>query len=196
MPWELEGLKRQGLIASEDDVCWDRLSAYYQQREIGARVIRMEQVLVSTEAVRVARSGWGGRALSKGTLHRAYEIQKELERRLMEGEVVGLDCVRDGKGGCAVLSPLAWWTDEEALLQDQDIHRTLSLPSPALSNRPSHLLDNLTSLAVPLTTSTTLVGIGRDRQVIVFDASRIASSELFRRLTTFAMFLFTRNRER
>jgi hypothetical protein len=49
MVWELEGVKRQGLISSEAEICWDRLAQYYERsgRSKRAKVIRMEQILVT-----------------------------------------------------------------------------------------------------------------------------------------------------
>jgi hypothetical protein len=151
MVWELEGLKRQGVIWNEDEVCWDRLVQYYEARGIGrrARVVRMEQVLVSAGPVR--RSGTG--ALSKRTLHQTLQAQKELERRLLGGEVAGLTCVRDGDR-CMSSSPANWWSTEGDLLADDDVHRTLSLPGPRIGNDSK----------LPLTTTNTLVGVGRDRR--------------------------------
>jgi hypothetical protein len=96
MVWELEGMKRQCLISSEDEVCWNRLSAYYAQREIGARVIRKEEMLVSMARSCRGSYGGGGAALSKNTLHRALQMQRELERRLLEGDIEGLGCVARG----------------------------------------------------------------------------------------------------
>lgn len=166
--WELEGLKRQGVIWSEDEVCWDRLAEYYAAREMGhrARVVRMEQVLVQTD-----RGRRGGRAgtLSKQTLHQTWIVQKELERRLLEGEVDGLTCVRDGEK-CASSSPANWWSSEEALLADEDVHSTLSLPSAQTA------LATEESLSLPLTTTNTLVGVGRDRRGTVKGARYLTMS--------------------
>lgn len=146
MMWENEGMMRQGILSSEDEVCWDRLAKYYDSRDIGhrARVVRMEQVLVSPSG----RSGSG--ALSKRTLHHTLQLQKELERRLLLGEIEGLTCVRNGAGRCAISSPSNWWSSEAELLTDEDVHRTLSLSA---GNKE-----------LPLTIINTLVGVGRDRK--------------------------------
>lgn len=157
LPWNAEGLKRQGLIKSEDQVCWDRLNIYYAHRELSARVIHVEQLLVSSAGV----GGWrGGGALTKATLHRGMLVQTELERRLLAGEVDGLTCVRDG-AGCAVGSPLSWWENEARLMGDEDVHATLSLPAPQTVGDPATSKE----VGLPLTSSNTLVGIGRDRHV-------------------------------
>lgn len=158
LPWDAEGLQRQGLIKSEDQVCWDRLTAYYAHREIGARVVVVEQLLVSSAGG--GRGGWrGGGALTKSTLHRAMLVQRELERRLLAGDVEGLGCIRDAGGRrCAVASPAEWWESEAMLINDDDVHATLSLP-------PSTRRTGSRPVEVPLTSSNTLVGIGRDRQV-------------------------------
>lgn len=171
MVWDMEGMRRQGLISSEEPVCWDRLSAYYATREIGARVVRVEQVLVSTTTAGVGGAAWNGGALSKSTLHRAAEIQRELERRLLENEVPGVTCVLSPSGAgtparCAVLSPLGWWRDENELLQDEDVHRTLMMPpGSATSTLDQEKAPVANGSLLPITTSNTLVGIGRDRHV-------------------------------
>ncbi|KAK4703362.1 hypothetical protein P7C70_g2854, partial [Phenoliferia sp. Uapishka_3] len=160
--WELEGMKSQGIIWSEDEVCWDRLAAYYEAREIGhrARVVRMEQILVS------APSGSAGSgALGKRTLHHSLQVQAELERRLLADEIEGLTCVRDEGGRCAIASPASWWASEMDLLADTDVHSTLSLPSP-YSTSSNHSL--------PLTTTNTLVGVGRDLRGTVKGAQFLA----------------------
>ncbi|ORY54283.1 sterol-sensing domain of SREBP cleavage-activation-domain-containing protein [Leucosporidium creatinivorum] len=165
LAWDAEGLKRQGLIQSEDQVCWDRLARYYKVREIEARVVRVEQVLVGTAGA-AGGSRFGGGALTKSTLHRAMLVQNELERRLLNGEVEGLTCVReDVGGGCAIGSPLRWWESEERLLRDGDVHATLSLPAADTKEDKA---------VVPLTSSSTLVGIGRDRQGLVKGAHHLA----------------------
>jgi hypothetical protein len=76
---------------------------------------------------------------------------------LLADEVRGNRCLTVATGGekqCAVLSPAAWWKDEDALLQDDDVHRTLSNPVPGADVSK-----------IPLTLSEAFVGIGRDRQV-------------------------------
>jgi len=56
--WELEGLKRQGLISTEEEVCWDRLKKYYQVtgREQGGRRVRVEQLLINVELIKGKRT--------------------------------------------------------------------------------------------------------------------------------------------
>ncbi|KAL8292904.1 hypothetical protein RQP46_000598 [Phenoliferia psychrophenolica] len=160
--WELEGMKSQGIIWSEEEVCWDRLATYYESRGTGhrARVVRMEQILVASPS---SKAGAG--ALGKRTLHHALQLQSELERRLLADSVAGLTCVRDSAGRCAIASPASWWSDERALLADADVHATLSLPSPysAASNH-----------SLPLTTTNTLVGVGRDLRGTVKGAQFLA----------------------
>ena len=159
MVWELEGITRQGVIWSEDTVCWDRLAQYYERRGRGkqARVVRMEQVLISSSP-----SSFGG-ALNKRTLHQTLQIQNELSRRLLADEIPGLTCIHssDYPPTCAVSSPTNYWANESALLADADIHQTLSLPSSILS-------------PLPLTLTNTLVGVGRDRTGTVKGAHYIA----------------------
>ncbi|BGP14008.1 hypothetical protein JCM10213_005593 [Rhodosporidiobolus nylandii] len=151
--WELDGLVRQGLISTEEEVCWDRVTAYYAKtgRDGGGRRMRAEQVLVSVAGPRGTAGSRG--KIGKGVLHRAWRVQKELERRLLRGEVRGNRCLAV-EGRCLALSPLGWWRSEDELLQDEDVHRTLSLPPP-----PSAL-----QRAAPLTISEAFVGVGRDRQ--------------------------------
>lgn len=152
MIWELEGIKRQGIIWSEDEVCWDRMGRYYAERgrRLKPRVVRMEQVLISPSA---GSSGYGSGALSKRTLHHTLQLQNELERRLLEGEVEGMTCVRTQGGHCAISSPSNWWKSEADLLADQDVHKTLSLPASSLRSEE-----------LPYTTASTLVGVGRDKK--------------------------------
>ena len=154
--------KVRKLTPSKTKVCWDRLAAYYDSRDIGhrARVVRMEQILVASPS---SRRGAG--ALGKRTLHHALQLQSELERRLLSGSVQGLTCVRDEAGRCAIASPASWWIDEHALLDDTDVHRTLSLSSP-YSTASNHSL--------PLTTTNTLVGVGRDLRGTVKGAKFLA----------------------
>ncbi|GAA5890357.1 hypothetical protein JCM6882_008805 [Rhodosporidiobolus microsporus] len=149
--WELEGMRRQGLISSEEEVCWDRITHYYEKtgRSGRGRRIRVEQVLVSLASSRGVAGSRG--TIGKGVLHRAWKVQKELERRLLGGEVRGNRCLVV-QGECATLSPAGWWKSEDALLQDEDVHRTLSAP-PVRSGLPA-----------PLTLSVAFVGVGRDRQ--------------------------------
>lgn len=159
--WNAPGLQRQGLIPSQDQVCWERLRQYYQLRQVHPTVIKVEQVLISTSARGRSRGRGGAGVLNKETLHRAWLIQNELERRLLHGEISGLSCVKEGAGQCAVASPLRWWKDEQTLLRDGDVHATLSLPPP-IGTREAE------TGRIPLTSSSTLVGIGRDRQVRFF----------------------------
>ena len=160
MVWELEGIQRQGVIWSEDTVCWDRLAQYYARRGRGkqARVVRMEQVLISSSP-----SSFGG-ALNKRTLHQTLQIQNELSRRLLADEIPGLTCIHSSDEippTCAVSSPTNYWATESSLLADADVHRTLSLPSSFLS-------------PLPLTLTNTLVGVGRDRTGTVKGAHYMA----------------------
>lgn len=143
-------------------MCWDRLAQYYEARDLGhrARVVRMEQILVAAPS---SKAGSG--ALGKRTLHHALQLQHELERRLLSDEVAGLSCVRDEAGRCAIASPASWWASESALLADTDVHATLSLPS-ASSTPSNHSL--------PLTTTNTLVGVGRDLRGTVKGAQFLA----------------------
>ncbi|BGP46176.1 hypothetical protein JCM10450v2_002016 [Rhodotorula kratochvilovae] len=170
--WELDGLRRQGLISTEEDVCWDRVRTYYDKtgREGGGRRIRVEQVLVAVVgAGATAHRG----TISKGVLHRTLRVQREIERRLLAGQVAGNACLRvgaDGQERCAVLSPAEWWGGEDDLLRDADVHRTLSAPARARSpaREPASSL-----LSLPLTLSETFVGIGRDRQGTVKSAQHL-----------------------
>ncbi|GAA6026914.1 hypothetical protein JCM8097_005958 [Rhodosporidiobolus ruineniae] len=157
--WELEGMRRQGLVSSEEDVCWDRIKRYYERtgREGGGRRIRAEQVLVAVAGPR----GTGGSrgTIGKGVLHRMWRVQKELERRLLGDDVRGNRCLVVEDGRCATISPTAWWASEDALLQDDDVHRTITAPPlPA---------------GVPVTLSEAFVGIGRDRQGTVKTAQSL-----------------------
>ncbi|BGP22941.1 proteophosphoglycan ppg4 [Rhodotorula toruloides] len=166
--WELDGMKRQGLISTEEEVCWERVKAFYEKtgREGGGRRIRVEQVLIGAGAV-------GGRGtISKVVLHRTWRVQEELERRLLAGEVDGNRCLRTREGGssrCAVISPVGWWNSEDELLRDEDVHRTLSSPPRPRSK----------SQALPLTISQTFVGVGRDRHGLVKSAQQLVVSFLF-----------------
>ncbi|GAA5911743.1 hypothetical protein JCM8208_005585 [Rhodotorula glutinis] len=165
--WELDSLRRQGLISTEEDVCWDRVRTYYDKtgREGGGRRIRVEQVLVPV--VSVGATAHRG-TITKGVLHRTMRVQQELERRLVDGEVDGNACLRVGLGAgerCAALSPVGWWSDEQALLRDDDVHRTLSkvpLVEPTSAR-----------VGLPLTLSETFVGVGRDRHGTVKSAQQL-----------------------
>ncbi|BGP30207.1 hypothetical protein JCM10296v2_001959 [Rhodotorula toruloides] len=166
--WELDGMKRQGLISTEEEVCWDRVQAFYEKtgREGGGRRMRVEQVLIGAGAV-----GERG-TISKVVLHRTWRVQEELERRLLAGEVEGNRCLRTKEGGsprCAVISPVGWWNSEDELLRDDEVHRTLSLPL-----RPKTELR-----ALPLTVSQTFVGVGRDRHGLVKSAQQLVLNFLF-----------------
>lgn len=183
------------MLATEDEVCWDRLARYYGGGNTGttmptfgrgrgkARVIRVEQVLVTTSSA--ASSSRGSGALSKRTLHLTMLVQKELERRLLGGLVEGLTCVR-GDNGCATTSPAAWWESEEELLADGDVHKTLSLPRVASRSNLGTLGNATDSMdevqqdgrpnQLPLTPSSTLVGIGRDRKGLVKGAKYLSVS--------------------
>ncbi|GAA6048894.1 hypothetical protein JCM3770_007108 [Rhodotorula araucariae] len=170
--WELDGLRRQGLISTEEDVCWSRVRAYYHRtgREGGGRRIRVEQVLVAVVgAGTTAHRG----TITKGVLHRTLRVQNELERRLLAGHVAGNACLRVGAAGqqrCAVLSPAEWWSGEDDLLRDDDVHRTLSAPVGVRA----HAVEATSSrLSLPLTLSETLIGIGRDRQGTVKTAQQL-----------------------
>ncbi|SCV68948.1 BQ2448_1968 [Microbotryum intermedium] len=187
--WELEGLRRQGIISSEDEVCWDQFARYYQWRNVGAKIVRMEQLLVSSvDRQALAGGALGGAgvglrrsssthagvgALTKATLHKALQLQKELERRLLAGHVPGLSCIRDHRGRCAIASPVEWWNSEEALLADPDVHNTISKSSPNADMLKS-LESNQNARMVPLTTPNTLVGIGRNRKGMVKHAHHLS----------------------
>ncbi|SGZ22661.1 BQ5605_C022g09519 [Microbotryum silenes-dioicae] len=187
--WELEGLRRQGIIASEGEVCWDRFARYYQWRNVEAKIVRMEQLLVSSvdrqALAGVAQGGQGVGlrrsssadaavgALTKATLHRAMQLQNELERRLLAGQVPGLSCIRDHRGRCAVASPVEWWDSEQALLADPDVHNTISGPSPN-AEMLKNLEPNQQARMVPLTNPNTLVGIGRNRKGLAKHAHHLA----------------------
>ncbi|GAA5865981.1 hypothetical protein JCM8547_002903 [Rhodosporidiobolus lusitaniae] len=163
--WELDGMRRQGLISTEEEVCWDRVKRYYEMtgREGGGRRIRVEQVLVSVAEPRGAVGSRG--TIGKSVLHRLWRVQKELERRLLAGEVQGNRCLTLGAGEekrCATISPTGWWKSEDDLLQDGDVHRTLS--SSPVAAAPQNL---------PLTLSEAFVGIGRDRQGTVKSAQAL-----------------------
>ncbi|KAM0792555.1 hypothetical protein ACM66B_005220 [Microbotryomycetes sp. NB124-2] len=167
--WEMDVMQRQGLVSSTDDVCWDRLSEYHTSRGQLPPLIRVEQLLVSTTAPQ-RQNGWSGATLSRPTLHRSLKIQRELERRLLSGQIDGLECVKGSNGRCAVVSPVEWWSTEEQLLQDLDIHKTLS--------NPAHLHRNSSPSAfsisrVPLTSKGALAGIGTNRFGTIRDASRL-----------------------
>lgn len=166
MPWEMEPLRRQGLITSKEPVCWDRLSAYYAARELPAPLIRVEQIFISTTSARRQR---GPGALGKSTLLRAARIQRELERRLLEGEIEGMTCVLgprapDGRRRCAVVSPVEWWQSEAALVDDEDVHKTLAT-NPGMLQLSNGTILGSTGPALPITSGNSLIGVGRDRQV-------------------------------
>jgi len=83
-----------------------------------------------------------------------------LSNRLRRGKIEGNDCIRIERQGensddCAVLSPARWWKDEQSLLNDEDVHDTLS--------QPPSLADQAEPRNLPLTLSETFVGIGTDR---------------------------------
>lgn len=158
MVWELEGIQRQGMIWSEDQICWSKLASYTEKRRgKRTRIVRMEQVLISS-----SKSSFGG-ALDKQTLHQTLLVQDELSRRLLEGEIPGLTCVRTNAfpPACALSSPTNYWSSSSSLLADSDIHETLSLPSTADSS-------------LPLTLTNTLVGVGRNRRGTVKGAHYMA----------------------
>ncbi|GJN88434.1 hypothetical protein Rhopal_001400-T1 [Rhodotorula paludigena] len=168
--WELAGMSREGLISTEEDVCWDRVQTYYEKtgRHGGGRRIRVEQVLVSVVgAGSTAHRG----SIGKGLLHRTWRIQHELERRLLAADVGGNDCLRLANGRCAVLSPVGWWASEDELLRDRDIHRTLSQPPVR-----AEAAGDAATLALPLTVSDTMVGAGRDRHGVVKTAQHLVIS--------------------
>ncbi|KAK4058593.1 hypothetical protein OIO90_000037 [Microbotryomycetes sp. JL221] len=179
--WEMDVMQRQGIVASTEDVCWDRLNSYHESRGQSAPLIRVEQLLVSTTAPH-NQQGWSGATLSKPTLHRALKLQHELERRLERRLVNLLDCVRDLTGHCAVISPVEWWASEEELLQDQDVHKTLSEPARHYLKQTSasSLPSSNGTARVPLTSASTLVGIGRNRFGAIRDASRLVITFLLR----------------
>ncbi|GAA5970137.1 hypothetical protein JCM11641_000282 [Rhodosporidiobolus odoratus] len=158
--WELDGMRRQGLISTEEAVCWERVKAYSSTgRDGGGRRVRVEQVLVSVAG------GRGRGRIGKGLLHRTWRVQRELERRLLAGEIQANRCLIVGSGTqqrCATLSPTGWWESEEALLQDDDVHRTLSSSPPSAS-----------ASQVPLTASEVFVGIGKDRQGTIKTAQQL-----------------------
>ena len=154
LPWELDGLQQQGLLWSEDNVCWDTIAGHLAEGHgASAAAVVAEQVLVGPAG------SDGGEAVSKELLHKAWRVERELERRLLSGELKGLSCVvgggSGGDGGCAISSPTKWWSTEGDLLGDTDLHKTLSAPHP-----PSSL--NLT-FSLPLTLASTLVAPVRDR---------------------------------
>ncbi|GAA5954829.1 hypothetical protein JCM21900_005915 [Sporobolomyces salmonicolor] len=170
--WELEGMKRQGVISSEEDVCWERVKTYYEKtgREGGGRRIRVEQVLI---AVAGAGATPGSRGpINKQVLHRAWRVQKELERRLVDGSVPGNRCL-EADGRCAVVSPAGWWKSENDLLQDDDVHSTLSRPPVPLNGTAASYAYARHPLGLPLTISETFVGAGRDRQGFVKSAQQL-----------------------
>lgn len=148
LPWELDGLQQQGLIWSEDDVCWDAVAGHLAQgSDASTGAIVAEQVLIGPAGSE------GGEAVSKEVLHKAWKVERELKRRLLGGEVKGLRCVASGTGGCSTSSPTQWWPTELDLLGDTDVHRTLSRP-----HSPSAPVIDL-----PHTLASTLVGPVRDR---------------------------------
>lgn len=161
MIWELDGIKRQGVINSEEEVCWDRLAHYYNAGTTAQRatVVRMEQILIAPSSS--ANEG----ALSRRTLHQTLRLQTEISRRLLEGQIPGLTCIksRESPHACAVSSPSNFWSTETQLLDDLDVHHTLSL-----------LTVNATLFPLPLTLSNTLVGAGRDKAGTVKGAHYLA----------------------
>ncbi|GAA5957668.1 hypothetical protein JCM3765_001473 [Sporobolomyces pararoseus] len=179
--WELEGLKRQGLISTEEPVCWDRVKKYYELtgRELGGRRLRVEQLLVNVNLLRKggkAQSEQGkGSTIGKDVIHKSWKLEKELEKRLTQGMIEGNDCLRDQEGGnCAVLSPARWWKDEQTLLNDEDVHETLSR-SPS-SRTGDDLVDDQElerPTSLPLTLSETFVGVGFDRSGTVKTAQHL-----------------------
>lgn len=186
--WELEGLRRQGLIATEEQVCWERVKEYYEKtgREQGGRRLRVEQVLVNLRetnglnAIPTSSIGGGGGSnvltvggtgttISKSILHKSWKLQNLLEKRLLDGSIPGNKCLRDPSSSsvdkCAIVSPTKWWESEQALLGDQDVHETLS--NPAYSVLELQEQDNSTAkaMSLPLTVSGSFVGVGFDRFV-------------------------------
>ncbi|GAA5905025.1 uncharacterized protein JCM6883_004942 [Sporobolomyces salmoneus] len=184
--WELEGLKRQGLISTEEPVCWDRVKKYYELtgRESGGRRLRVEQLLINVNLLRkkgtksnsdLGGGGQRGSTISKDVLHKSWKLEKELEKRLLEGLIEGNDCLRE-EGNCAVLSPTKWWRDEQSLLGDEDVHETLSAPPPSRHGNESIVDENgefERPWSLPLTLSETFVGAGRDRSGSVKTAQHL-----------------------
>ncbi|GAA5878283.1 hypothetical protein JCM16303_002715 [Sporobolomyces ruberrimus] len=188
--WELEGLKRQGLISTEEPVCWDRVKRYYELtgRESGGRRLRVEQLLVNVHLSNgKGRNKAGqndqlgrGTTIGKDVLHKVWKLEKELEERLKRGEVVGNDCLRRGtEGKCAVLSPTRWWKDEASLLGDEDVHETLSGPPEydfseiGREGNDSTVNPEERPKSLPLTLSETFVGAGFDRSGSVKTAQHL-----------------------
>ncbi|GAA5981547.1 hypothetical protein JCM5350_004627 [Sporobolomyces pararoseus] len=179
--WELEGLKRQGLISTEEPVCWDRVKKYYELtgRELGGRRLRVEQLLVNVNLLRKGGKAQSEQAkagtIGKDVIHKSWKLEKELEKRLIQGMIEGNDCLRDQQNGnCAVLSPARWWQDEQTLLNDGDVHETLSRPPPP---NGGHRLGEDPELespdSLPLTLSETFVGVGFDRSGSVKTAQHL-----------------------
>ncbi len=137
------------MLSNEDNVCWNTIAGHLAEgSDASTAAIVAEQVLVGPAGSE------GGEAVSKEVLHKAWMVERELERRLLGGEVQGLSCVAGGaRGGCATSSPTAWWSTEGDLLGDTDVHKTLSSPHPSPDS----------ALELPLTLASTLVGPVRDR---------------------------------
>ncbi|GAA5931562.1 uncharacterized protein JCM15063_001502 [Sporobolomyces koalae] len=185
--WELEGLRRQGLIATEEPVCWDRIKRYYEVtgRELGGRRLRVEQLLISVDlkhpevllatvpAAGGTTSGASG-TITKQVLHKSWQVQAEIEKRLVNSAIPGNECLREvdegGRAKCAIISPTQWWSNEQSLLQDEDVHETLSRP-------PRHLYPPATDLAkprpLPLTISEAFVGVGYGQSGTVKTAQQL-----------------------
>ena len=171
--WELEGLKRQGLISTEEPVCWDRVKKYYELtgRELGGRRLRVEQLLVNVNLLRKGGKAQSeqakGGTIGKDVIHKSWKLEKELEKRLTQGMIEGNDCLRDQQdSNCAVLSPARWWKDEQTLLNDGDVHETLSRPPPPNGvDRLGEDQEVESPESLPLTLSETFVGVGFDRSV-------------------------------
>ncbi|GAA6012498.1 hypothetical protein JCM11491_004352 [Sporobolomyces phaffii] len=178
--WELEGLQRQGLISTEEPVCWDRVKMYYQRtgREQGGRRLRVEQILVNVNLVRSSSSSASGsdshsHSIAKDILHKAYKLEQAIQRRLRTGSIPHNDCLREPglEQNCAVLSPTKWWKDEQSLLGDPDVHETLSRST--ISSSASNDSESLPPTSLPLTLSETFVGAGFDKSGTVKTAQHL-----------------------
>ncbi|EGN96241.1 hypothetical protein SERLA73DRAFT_170636 [Serpula lacrymans var. lacrymans S7.3] len=87
------------------------------------RTLRVERILV--------RSNMDSEEDTGALNHQTLLSTLQLERRILEGlSSHGLSCLKGPKGDCFVLSPLAFWHHDEAILRaDKNISLTLESPS-------------------------------------------------------------------
>ncbi|KAH8917189.1 hypothetical protein BT69DRAFT_1323755 [Atractiella rhizophila] len=168
MPWELAELRGE-LLSTDDEMCWENVGV--------ERVVRMEQVLVTTEEVLDSGGGISGPGVvDRRTLEAALDLQEKIQTMLKEEGIEASSCIlsRDGQS-CLVLSPWDFFSLSSTTTTTADTSaptsastaKADSLLRSALLSPLHHPHLNTTLSGLPLSLETTFAGrvMSRDRLI-------------------------------